>query len=1015
LRGAIAVGLNLIAPAFFFSIRGGRMRMRCAVAAIALLLGSLSPALAQTRTVTGTVTDAQTGQPLEGARVTVRGTALSTSTGATGQFTLGNVPAGDVTFTIRRIGSNPADVRLTPGQNDLRAALTRDPLRLAEVVITGQATAVERRNLANAVATVSGEEVSRVSSQTVEQALQGKVPGASIQANSGAPGGGMQMRLRGVTSINAGSEPLYVVDGVVLSNVAIPSNQNAVTKAASGSNPALTQDAQVNRIADLNPNDVENIEVLKGASASAIYGSRASNGVVIITTRRGRAGERRTNATQRIGVSKISNTLGSRTFNTLAEATAAWGASAANFYTDGVVYDHERDLAGNTPVSTESVVDFSGGDNDTRYFASGLWKHDGGIIDNTGYGKQAIRANLDQDLSGRLNLSLQTSATRSLAQRGLTNNDNAGVSWWMVFPFTPSFLDLRRNADGTFPANRFGNISNPLQTAALMKNDEKVNRSTAAGRLTLNAIQRQSYSLTFIANGGADHFSQENSLLFPPELQFEPIDDGQPGTALLSNSNNLNLNIGTSAVFAYAPLSGLFTATTSVGVNGSSRDLRISRIVSRNLVGGLGIVGAGTSVQVLEQRQRVEDFSLFAQEEFLTLSERLMLTAGITADRSSANSDTEKYSFYPKVSGSFRFAQPFRALDEVKIRAAYGQSGNQPLFGQKFTPLSAVENIAGLPGLVVPVQGPVGSTNLRPERQRELEAGADITLGGGRGAVELTGFRKDVSDLLLRRTLAPSSGFGVEIFNGGKLRTTGVEVGVSLVPIQTAQTDWIVRTSYAATRSKIVSLPVPPFRVGGFGTALGAFEIAEGASATQIVGNDSLPDGTTVVRKIGDANPDFAMSFVNDLRFGALRLYGLLDWQSGGSIINLTKFLYDLGQNTADYADPITVGTLQTTKGANRLRVFGRQTAVYVEDASFVKLREVTLSLQVPPGMVSRFGRGVRTAEVSFSGRNLLTFTDYSGMDPEVSNFGNQQIARNIDVAPFPPSRSFWLSVSLGF
>lgn len=991
------------------------MRMRCVVAAIGLLFGFAEQAAAQTRTVTGTVTDAQTGQPLEGARVSVRGTTLSTATGASGRFTLGNVPAGDITLTVRRIGSNPADIRLTSGQNEISAALTRDPLRLAEVVITGQATAVERRNLANAVATVSGEEVSRVSAQTVEQALQGKVPGASIQANSGAPGGGMQMRLRGVTSINAGSEPLYVVDGVVLSNVAIPSNQNAVTKAASGSNPALTQDAQVNRIADLNPNDIENIEVLKGASASAIYGSRASNGVVIITTRRGRAGDRQVNATQRIGVSKISNTLGSRRFNTLAEATAAWGASAANFYTEGVVYDHERELAGRTPISSESVVDFSGGDNDTRYFVSGLWKQDGGIIENTGYGKQAIRANLDQDLSSRLNLTLQTNAIRSLAQRGLTNNDNAGVSWWMVFPFTPSFLDLRQSPDGTFPANRFGNISNPLQTAALMDNDEKVNRSIAAGRLTFTALQRPSYSLTFIANGGADHFSQENSLLFPPELQFEPVDDGQPGTALLSNSNNLNLNIGTNAVFAYAPASGRFSATTSVGVNGSSRDLRVSRIVSRNLVGGLGIVGAGTDVQVREQRQRVEDFGLFAQEEVLALNERLLLTAGINADRSSANSDTEKYFFYPKFSGSFRFPEPFRRLDEVKIRAAYGQSGNQPLFGQKFTPLSAVENIAGLTALVVPVQGPVGSTDLRPERQREFEAGADITLAGGRGAVELTGFRKEISDLLLQRTLAPSSGFGVEIFNGGKLRTTGVEIGVNVVPIQTADADWIVRTSYASTRSKIVSLPVPPFRVGGFGTALGAFEIAEGASATQIVGNDSLPDGSTVVRKIGDANPDFNMSFVNDLRFKAFRLYGLVDWQSGGSIINLTKFLYDLGQNTVDYADPITVGTLQTTKGANRLRVFGRQTAVYVEDASFVKLREVTLSFEVPPAMVSRFGRGVRTAELSFSGRNLLTVTDYTGMDPEVSNFGNQQIARNIDVAPFPPSRSYWLSVSLGF
>jgi outer membrane receptor protein involved in Fe transport len=417
----------------------------------------------------------------------------------------------------------------------------------------------------------------------------------------------------------------------------------------------------------------------------------------------------------------------------------------------------------------------------------------------------------------------------------------------------------------------------------------------------------------------------------------------------------------------------------------------------------------------LEQRQRVEDFSLFAQEEFLTLGERLFLTAGITADRGSANSDTEQYFFYPKVSGSFRFPQPFRLVEELKLRAAYGHSGNQPLFGQKFTPLSAVENIAGLSALVVPAAGPVGAKDLRPERQREFEAGTDLTMAGGRGALELTGFRRDITDLLLQRTLAPSSGFGVEIFNGGELRTTGIEIGANIIPVQSASTEWLFRTTYSATRSKIVSLPVPTFRTGGFGTSLGSFEIAEGASATQIVGNDSLPDGSVVVRKIGDATPDFVMSFVNDLRFRSFRLYGLLDWQNGGSIVNLTKFLYDLGQNTADYADPITVGTLQTTVGANRLRLWPKQTGIYVEDASFVKLREVTLSFEVPPGFVSRFGRGVRTAELSISGRNLLTFTDYTGMDPEVSNFGNQQIARNIDVAPFPPSRTFWFSVHVGF
>ncbi|MBA3342444.1 MAG: SusC/RagA family TonB-linked outer membrane protein [Gemmatimonadaceae bacterium] len=968
--------------------------------------------MAQTRTVTGTVTDAQSGEPLVAARVSVRGTTLAVITGSTGTFTLVNVPAGAVTLSVRRIGYQPGLLNLTAAESAVRTSLTRDLLHLTDVVVTGQATVVDRRNLANAVATVTASEVSRVSAQSVEHAIQGKVAGASITANSGAPGGGVQMRLRGTTSINAASEPLYVVDGVVMSNVAIPSNQNAVTRSTGGSNPNLTQDGQVNRIADLNPNDIENVEILKGASASAIYGSRASNGVIVITTRKGVPGGRRISAIQRVGFSSISNTLGSRTFNSADEAAAVFGAAARTAFKPGVVFDQEMELAGRNPLSSESVLDMSGGDENTRYFVSGLWKNDGGIIDNTGFEKQSVRANVDQDLGARLNLSVQTNVTRSLAQRGLTNNDNSSVSFWMTLPFTPSFVDLRRNADGTFPVNPFV-ASNPLQTAALMKNDETVWRSTASGKVTLRAIEGGSHSLRFAGTAGADYFTQDNSLLFPAELQFEPIDDGEPGTALLSNSNNLNLNGGVNAVYAFTPGNGPFTATTSVGMGGSSRDLRISRIVSRNLVGGLGIVGAGTNVQVVEARQRVVDLGFFAQEELLMLDERLLLTAGLNADRSSANSDTDKLYIYPKVSASYRFTQPFGFVDELKVRSAYGQSGNQPLFGQKFTPLTATQNITGLPGLVV--QGTVGSTDLRPERQREFEGGVDVSLARGRGSLELTGFRKDVSDLLLQRTLAPSSGFLTEIFNGGKLRTTGVEVGLNVVPLQSARTEWVFRTTFFSSRSKIVSLPVPTFRAGGFGTSLGAFEIAEGASPTQIVGNDTLPDGTRLVRKIGDANPDFIMSFVNDLRFGPFRAYGLLEWQNGGHVINLTKFLYDLGSNTADYAEPVTIGGTATTAGARRLEVWPRQTAVYVEDASFAKLREVTLSYEVPARMVSRFGRGLQSMQVSLSGRNLLTFTDYTGLDPEVSNFGNQPIARNIDVAPFPPSRSFWFSLSLGF
>jgi TonB-linked SusC/RagA family outer membrane protein len=987
------------------------MRARHSLLVILLLILGPSALAAQGRVLRGIVVDSSTGAPVTAANIAVRGTTIGAATGSDGRFTIAGVPEGEVPIIVRRIGYRARELRVGPGQSEIRVAMVSDPLQLDVVVVSGQATAIERRNLPTAVATVSGEEVARVSAQSIEHAFQGKIPGAVIQTNSGAPGGGVQVRMRGVTSINAASEPLYIVDGVIVSNVAIPSNQNAVTNAAGGSNPALTQDAQVNRVADFNPNDIENVEILKGAAASAIYGSRASNGVVIITTKRGRSGRPEFRLTQRLGWSQLSNKLGARRFNTLAEAQSAFGAAAANYFQPGVVYDHEEELAGNRPLSTETLLDFSGGGERTRYYLSGAWKDDGGIIDNTGFERQSLRANLQQQFGSRVTLDAGTNIIRTLAARGLTNNDNTSVSFWMVFPFTPSFVNLRQGPDGTFPSNPFV-ASNPLQTAALMKNEEVVWRYIGSGRLTLDAFNSPTQNLRFTATGGADFFAQKNDLLFPPDLQFED-DDGQPGTSLLSNSDNLNLNAGVNAIHTYTPERWGLRATTSLGTTFAVRDLNVARIVSRNLVGDLEIVNAGTNLQVREFRQRVEEFGMFAQEELLMLGDRLLLIAGVLADRSSANSDDAKLFLYPKVAASYRLPQLVGWLGELKLRAAYGEAGNEPLYGQKFTPLIATQNIAGLPGLVV--QGNVASSDLRPERQREIEGGFDATFRDNRGTLEFSVFQRNISDLLLQRTLAQSTGFATQIFNGGKLRTSGVEVGLGVVPIQTRDLQWVFRSTYFSNRSTIVELPVPTFRTGGFGTALGAFQIEQGASSTQIVGNDSTPSGATVVRKIGDANPDFVMSFSSDLTYRRFRLSGLLDWQQGGDVINLTKFLYDLGSNTADYAVPITVGTLNTTVGANRLRLFPKQTRVYVEDASFTKLRELTLSYVLPEGMLSRLWRQARSAELSLSGRNLITWTNYTGLDPEVSNFGNQNIARNIDVAPYPPSRSFWLGVQIGF
>ncbi|HEX6135856.1 MAG TPA: SusC/RagA family TonB-linked outer membrane protein [Longimicrobiales bacterium] len=979
-----------------------------------------SAVLAQQREVTGRVVG-ETGAGIPGAAVTVSGTRTTVVTDQNGNFRV-TVPSSAVVLIAHSIGYRRSEVSVPADMRTVTITMPTDVLGLDELVVTGRATSVSRRNLANAVATVSAADLERAPAQTLEKALQGKIAGANIETNSGAPGGGAQVRLRGVSTINAQPDPLYVVDGVIISNAEIPSNANAVTRAAGGSNPSLKQDAVVNRIADITPADIETIEVLKGPSAAAIYGSKAANGVVIITTRRGRPGAARVTLSQRFGQYRLSNKLGFRTFETVDEAVSAYGDGARAFFGPSgaplQTFDHEELLAGRTDLSTETVLSIGGGSDATQYFVSATWKDDRSIIANTGFEKQGLRVNLDQRFGERLHLGVGTNLLHSVAARGLTNNDNSGTSFYMVFPFTPNFVDLRRQPDGTWARNPFER-SNPLETAALMKNDEDVWRLTASSNATFDAYSSGSHSLQLIATGGIDYFAQKNDLFFPPELQFEPL-DGQPGTKLLSNSDNLRYNVSGNLVYTLAPAAGSYRAVTSFGVQYEDDDLNIARVASRGLIAGMPNIDAGTTVEVRQQRARVKDVGLYVQEELLALDDRLLLSAGLRADRSSANGDPDKYFLFPKAAASYRLPGFTEGVDELKLRVAVGQSGNRPLFGQKFTPLSGTRNIEGLPGLLV--VGVAGDPAIEPERQTEVEGGFDAILFGDRATLTVTGFNKTITNLLLQRQMAPSTGFVQQIFNGGKMRVRGLELALDAIPFRQGRASWISRTTFYGDRSRILELPVPAFRTGGFGTALGAYEIAEGESATQIVAN-VLEGDSVVVRKVGNGMPDFRMGFSNDIAYGQFMLSSLVDWQHGGNVINLTKLLFDFGQNTADYdSDPQFVENIgpvvvqeTLTLGERRIRGFGMETRPYIEDASYVKLRELSLSYQVPASLLSRLGSRIESGRITLSGRNLLTFTDYTGLDPEVSNFGNQPIARNIDVAPFPPSRSFWLSLEVAF
>jgi TonB-linked SusC/RagA family outer membrane protein len=1007
--------------------------MQVRVVGLLVLLASVmgvGRAVAQTRVVTGKITSAQTGQAVPGASVSVVGTVIVAQSNDRGEYSLA-APTGELRLLVRAVGFKRRQVTVGADQQTGDFTLEQDIFNLDAVVVTGQATSIEQRNLPNAVTSITSQAVNAAPTSTIESALQGKVPGALIQTNSGAPGGGAQIQLRGVSTINAGSDPIIVVDGLIISNDAIGNNMNSVTNAAGGGN-ASNQDNPVNRMADLNPADIQNVEIMKGSSAAAIYGAQAANGVIIITTKRGSIGAPAFHLTQRFGAFKVAHLLESRTFKDSVEADAVFGSRAQTYCTPLCPhYDNIDNLYGQSPLSFETDAEVSGGTASTRYFVSGLVKRDGGIAVNTGYDKQAIRANLDQVLGARWNLSVQSQLIHSLSARGISNNDNTGTSPYLVFPFTPSFFNLAPsggNAISDYPRNPFER-SNPLQTFAFLENHEDVWRALATATVKFEPITTAVHSLTLTAQGGIDNFAQRNDIYSPPELQYEP-NDGQDGTVVLGKASNTNLNLLGNGVYRYTPASGAFVSTTSVSFVWLSKDLNTTNLVGRTLPPILQGVDKATSITPNQFLTPQKDIGWFGQEELLLLDQRLNVTAGLRGDRSGVNGDVHKYYLFPKVAGSYRFTGVLGdAANEMKVRLAYGQTGNPPNFQSKFTP-SVTGTIGGFYGAYA--GGAVGDPNIRPERNAEVEAGVDATLVHGRLSSNLTYYHRNITDLLLVQTLAPSTGGGTRIFNGGEMVKHGFEVTVGYAPIQSQTTNWVVRANFFADRTKVSSLPVPSFDVGGFGTGLGAFRVEQGKSATQIIGtipDSTNPSGTRIVQ-VGDANPDFQMSFSSDLTRGRFALGLLFDWKHGGDVINLTELLFDAGSNSFDWNTAGSCGGLATKGvygateagdcgGSQRwTRFLSGDTRPYIQDASYIKLRELSVSYSLPPSVFGRlFGSNVKGARLSVAARNLIRImtTGYRGIDPEVSNFGNQAIARNIDVAPFPPTRSFFFSIDVDF
>ena len=997
----------------------------------ALLFGAATLEAQAAGTIRGTVTDAGSGQPISDAQVAIAGGTRGAVTRGDGTYVITEVPSGTYVLTARRLGYalERANVTVIAG-----GTVTQDftlrvaAVTLGDVITSGTATPSERGQVGTNIASVDGDEINDAAGVTaIDQALQGRVAGAIISENSGQPGGGVSIRLRGTNSILGGAEPLYVIDGVIVDN----SSQALVSI---GANATYSGAALSNRMADIDPADVDRIEILKGAAASAIYGSRANNGVIQIFTKRGRSGAPRITASTEVGFSQIAKRYDLNMAATASAADVIWGRVPGLAIGDSVQRFDIQDQIFRTGVGMKHRLSASGGSGATSYYVGGSYEEDEGIIRSNDYERLSLRANLNQQIGSKFDLSVRGNIVRSLANFVLEGEQANGVLTALVFNVTSFNPNYDENL-GRYPySGLFG--TNPLDVIENWRAPEELTRFLGG----IEGTWRPRDDLTIRYLAGVDDYRRDVTL-YIPIAATSPTSPGSIQNPVLFSRLFNNDIVATH----FLPVSANLDFTTSAGFRYTDNQTEEIRAAASGLIPGQTLIGGGGAVPSAGQSlTQFRTQSLFFEER-VSFGNRLFVTGGLNWDQSSAFGPEERSQFFPRLSASYMLDREGwweeRAggyLSSLRLRAAYGETGGQPpgLYS-RFSNFGST-TYGGLPGLFP--SSLAGNPDLKPERQREIEGGFDLGMFDGRAQLEFTAYSKYTTDLVLSVPLAPTSGFQNQFQNIGELSNRGIELALNTVNVSRENFAWRTRFTYAANRNRIEKLVTSTDTlVYGYlnavtvGQPIGVFygriyaRNADGSlflAPTVVRGDtsmlprralDTLPDGDIVnaFRVIGDPNPDFIATFNTEFDFGRfVTMSALFDGRFGNDVANFTRRIQD-HFGASRNAQRELEG--EVDPGTYILSPIGR-TVIYeefIEDGSYVKLREVALQLRVPPS----FTRFVRAdgATVRFAGRNLYTWTDYSGLDPEVNMFSANTAARGTDFATVPLPRQFSVGLSLNY
>lgn len=988
-------------------------------------------------TVRGRVTDAGTGQPVADARVSVEGTGLAAASRANGEYVLAAVPVGPRTVTARRVGYGVIrqEIDVPPG-GDVTAdfALRAVAVALDAVVVTGVGTPTEKRTVGNTIEVISGDAISASPGATsIDRALQGKVTGALISQNNGQPGAGVSVRLRGTNSVLGTGEPLWVVDGVIVDNssdalIGISANPTGARREAGGA-------ALANRLSDIAATDIERAEILKGAAAAALYGSRANNGVIQIFTKRGRVGPTRGTVNVEMAVTRTPARYELNMASRAGYADAVY--AGADTLAPSVTRYDIQDSIFRTGFSAKTSLSVSGGAGGTSYHLSGSRADESGIVRPTGYHRTSIRGRFTQQVGEKLELTASGAFIQSARDQIPEGEQTQGALTSIVFTPTawrPFFNDTL----GRYPYNPVIQ-GNPLGVINTFQAPEDVTRFIGG----VEGVLRPRSNLTMRYVYGIDDYRQEDKYLQPPFSINATFTGSIQNPIRLSRQQNHDMT----ATYVATPAPTLSSSTTLGFRYTKVRVDDINAAATGLPPEQQTVVGAvPTASQGLSEFRTLGGFA----EERLGLRDRLYVSGGLNLEASSAFGTGQRWQLFPRLSASyvlgetefFRSSGLGRRVSTLRLRAAYGETGGQPpsIYG-RFSNYVGV-GYSGKPGLVA--SSLMGNPDVEPERQREIEGGLDLGLFSDRTLVEFTYYHKRTFDLLLPVPLSLSTGFLNQLQNVGVLRNKGWELALNTVNVNTGPFAWRSMLSLSANRSRVEKLASSgDTLVFGYlnavieGQPLGVFY--GGIYARDASGNIVYRDTTiagiayqqmplrardTIVvagrdttvnaqRIIGDPNPKLIASLLNTFELGRrIQVSVLLDGRFGNDVANFTRRITEFFGADKVIEREISRDTFPRTFTLNptgRINIYEE----YVENGSFVKLREVSVKFRFDQPWVRKLG--AETLDLVLAGRNLITWTSYRGLDPEINLFTANTVARGVDFANTPIPRTFTLSIGFNF